>query len=419
MGLWSAIVGIQTAVQLGQSVLSLFTPNEKKEAAKKLVEALPASSQQVTSRVINAVLSAKDDIPDDKKNPSPERPIVNYVRQDKDLYITFLEELLKKQKTIGSIHDKAPDAMVTPSQQLAPAVALAEMAGKVLSKHGQTEKLASILGKVSTDIVPVASAISGDIQAALTHDKKEKEKEKEGVDVDIVDTTTQTLVKHALGPAQPYTPKVQQQVDADPGLALSAVLKVLPSAEKNTSMLKAVEASAKAFARLGNGLGSIDLHCSANDNPKWGFKDIVKLHTSPDPNDPSKPWLMIGYHVYFGQDGARHQGRPFKMVGAHVKGHNRHSIGICVGGHYTFTKESMNAMVDFTKRLMQTFKIPVNRVYGHNHWDKGKECPVYDMTHVRLALSNPSYRYLEDVRFDKKYKCLEKGLYKVETQAVA
>jgi len=58
----------------------------------------------------------------------------------------------------------------------------------------------------------------------------------------------------------------------------------------------------------------------------------------------ARGFRMIGYHrvILNGMvrawqwrpecDGMIQEGRPYEMVGAHVAGHNRHSIGICLIG---------------------------------------------------------------------------------------
>ena len=40
----------------------------------------------------------------------------------------------------------------------------------------------------------------------------------------------------------------------------------------------------------------------------------------------------IGYHYYIRRDGTTVLTRPLELVGAHVKGYNKHSIGICYEG---------------------------------------------------------------------------------------
>ena len=55
----------------------------------------------------------------------------------------------------------------------------------------------------------------------------------------------------------------------------------------------------------------------------------------------SNGWAGIGYHFFVRKDGTVWQGRPIDKVGAHAKGANSYSIGICFEGD--FTKEVMSA----------------------------------------------------------------------------
>jgi hypothetical protein len=45
-------------------------------------------------------------------------------------------------------------------------------------------------------------------------------------------------------------------------------------------------------------------------------------------------WRDIGYHWVIDRDGAVAPGRKETEVGAHVEGHNRGTIGICLLGGY-------------------------------------------------------------------------------------
>ena len=71
----------------------------------------------------------------------------------------------------------------------------------------------------------------------------------------------------------------------------------------------------------------IVIHCSATKEGKdYTVGDITRWHKQ-------RGFRTIGYHWVVYLDGSVHAGRPEHEVGAHVKGHNSHSIGICyVGG---------------------------------------------------------------------------------------
>lgn len=43
-------------------------------------------------------------------------------------------------------------------------------------------------------------------------------------------------------------------------------------------------------------------------------------------------WRYIGYHFFISRDGKVHATRPLERMGAHARGWNAHSIGICYEG---------------------------------------------------------------------------------------
>lgn len=122
----------------------------------------------------------------------------------------------------------------------------------------------------------------------------------------------------------------------------------------------------------------IIIHCTAT---KEG-KDITVA--SIDAYHRSKGWDGIGYHWVVYRDGSVHQGREESKVGAHCKGHNSISIGVCyVGGldseskpKDTRTAEQKVAM----KNLIATLKkrYPQASVHGHREF-ANKDCPCFDV----------------------------------------
>lgn len=69
------------------------------------------------------------------------------------------------------------------------------------------------------------------------------------------------------------------------------------------------------------------IHCSATKEGKYfDAKDIDNWHKNIG-------WKGIGYHYVIRLDGAIEVGRPLFQRGAHVRGYNKYSIGICyIGG---------------------------------------------------------------------------------------
>ena len=78
---------------------------------------------------------------------------------------------------------------------------------------------------------------------------------------------------------------------------------------------------------------TIIVHCSATpQNMDIGVEEIRRWHTDPKPR--GKGWSDIGYHYVIRRSGVVEAGRDWKRMGAHARGHNRTSIGIClVGGN--------------------------------------------------------------------------------------
>ena len=123
----------------------------------------------------------------------------------------------------------------------------------------------------------------------------------------------------------------------------------------------------------------IIIHCSAT---KHGIttKQIKRYHVN------EKGWSDIGYHFVIESDGSIHQGRPINQPGAHCKGHNSKSIGICyIGGRdakgklWRINRRQEQALADCINGLFMELgkTVPVK---GHNQYNAHKECPCMDPT---------------------------------------
>ena len=99
----------------------------------------------------------------------------------------------------------------------------------------------------------------------------------------------------------------------------------------------------------------------------------------------------IGYHYVIDLDGTIEKGRAEELVGAHCKGHNATSIGICyVGGcdknmkpKDTRTPEQKRSMLSLVRKLVNKYKIPVTQIWAHHDFDKHKACPSFDVSEFR------------------------------------
>lgn len=56
-------------------------------------------------------------------------------------------------------------------------------------------------------------------------------------------------------------------------------------------------------------------------------------------------WAGIGYHYLIRMDGSVERGRPEDVVGAHAKGHNDDSLGVCLAGNIDLKPPTVAQMV--------------------------------------------------------------------------
>lgn len=129
-------------------------------------------------------------------------------------------------------------------------------------------------------------------------------------------------------------------------------------------------------------IDTIAIHCSATKrSQKFGVADIRRWHKK-------KGWSDVGYHYVIKRDGTVEDGRPNQKAGAHVKGHNRNSLGIClIGGldkkkqpEYNFTSAQMKSLWTLVKALQDLYKVSSARVLGHRDFPKVKKaCPCFDV----------------------------------------
>ena len=125
-------------------------------------------------------------------------------------------------------------------------------------------------------------------------------------------------------------------------------------------------------------INKIILHCAATPEGRTVSVDTIRRwHTN-------KGWSDIGYHYVIGLKGEISKGRPIEKTGAHVRGQNRSSIGICyVGGvdvnmkaKDTRTEAQKNSLRVLLLDLMYTY--PNATLHGHNEFSS-KACPSFDV----------------------------------------
>lgn len=134
-------------------------------------------------------------------------------------------------------------------------------------------------------------------------------------------------------------------------------------------------------------LSEIVVHCAAT-RPEWmadaqledQIAEIRHWHMSKDP-----PWRDIGYHYIVGRGGRVLPGRPLEQTGAHVKGRNAGTIGVClIGGHGSastdrfeehFTPAQDRTLRDLINNLLVRYP-SITKISGHNQY-AAKACPGF------------------------------------------
>ena len=127
-------------------------------------------------------------------------------------------------------------------------------------------------------------------------------------------------------------------------------------------------------------INKIIVHCSATrEGENFEVADIRKWHLARGFND-------IGYHFYIDLYGEIHKGRDISKIGAHCKGHNRNSIGICYCGGVeadgktpkdTRTTDQRRALVAVLRTLKAMYPNAV--IHSHNDF-ANKACPSFNAT---------------------------------------
>lgn len=125
-------------------------------------------------------------------------------------------------------------------------------------------------------------------------------------------------------------------------------------------------------------IDEIIIHCTATpEGREVTAADVTRWHKQ-------RGFQTIGYHYLIRIDGTIEDGRPLTEIGAHCKGHNAHSIGICyVGGlapngkpKNTLTPAQTRSLIELIRKLKRKFGYPT--IHGHNEY-ANKACPSFDV----------------------------------------
>ncbi len=123
---------------------------------------------------------------------------------------------------------------------------------------------------------------------------------------------------------------------------------------------------------LNKNISLLVVHCSDTpNNQNLSAIDLHKMHLSFG-------WDGIGYHKIIKRSGKIENGRPEYWVGAHVKGKNNISLGVCLIGRDNFTKNQFKSLERVLKKWKKFY--PNTKIVGHRDTGKThKTCPNFDV----------------------------------------
>ncbi len=115
----------------------------------------------------------------------------------------------------------------------------------------------------------------------------------------------------------------------------------------------------------------IIIHCADTPNGRENnAADIDLWHRE-------RGWDCIGYHNVICIDGTVERGRPYFQKGAHARGYNGSSLGICLIGRDKFTQAQWDGLLALVKDLCTRYGI--DKVQGHRDVDDHKTCPNFSV----------------------------------------
>lgn len=137
-------------------------------------------------------------------------------------------------------------------------------------------------------------------------------------------------------------------------------------------------------------INEVILHCTATlASQVVTMEQIRRWHVAEN------GWADVGYHYVIDQQGNVMRGRKVSQQGAHCKGHNQTSIGICyIGGldddtatpADTRTPAQKKAMVELVKSIMWEFGLRPEHIHCHNEFSN-RACPCFSISSFRRELA--------------------------------
>lgn len=134
---------------------------------------------------------------------------------------------------------------------------------------------------------------------------------------------------------------------------------------------------------MSNRPNRIFVHCSATSD----FDDSIDA-AKIDSWHKARGWDGIGYHYVIKRNGTIEVGRDENEIGAHARGYNTDSIGICLVGTLNFTSQQVASLVDLIIDVMNRYNIDSTNLWGHYEVNPNKTCPNIPGEILRKLIEN-------------------------------
>ena len=130
-------------------------------------------------------------------------------------------------------------------------------------------------------------------------------------------------------------------------------------------------------------IDKIILHCAdTRTNQNFSVDQVRDWHLQ-------KGWSNIGYHYYIKLNGSLYDGRPISQKGAHCKGYNYGSVGICLEGgnndNGDMWDKPTESQISTLKKLVYSLRKDYGDLTLHGHYEFSKKtCPNFDVCILNL-----------------------------------
>ncbi len=142
-------------------------------------------------------------------------------------------------------------------------------------------------------------------------------------------------------------------------------------------------------------IDTIIIHCAVTRNGAWlstesvdpwhhvrKFKRKSKYRIAHN-----KQLRAFGYHYLITDGMPIATGRHLDEIGAHARGHNTNSIGICLAGTDKFTLDQWDKLQILVSSLLKLY--PKSKVIAHHEVSDHKTCPNFDVAAWLISGMHP------------------------------